>query len=267
MLIIGEKINTVRRSILQAYQNRDSDCMRDEAIRQVQAGAHVIDINAGTSIDVEPANMAWAVETVQDAVDVPLCIDSANPKTIRAGVEACRDKNRVWVNSITLDKYRIESVLPLVAEYKCPVTALCIDQDIIPTNVEGRIEVAKRLMDEVGRYNIPSKNLYLDPLVEPISVQWDRGLVALQTLRRIRSEFPEVKTVICLTAISQGLPERGLLNRTYASFLAYEGIDAIILDPLDERLMASLKAAEALLGQDEYCVNYISAHREGKLHA
>ncbi len=264
MLIIGERINTVRKRVLQGYQEKNSGYIREEAIRQAEAGADVIDVNAGTGIDVEPGNMAWAVEIVQDAVDVPLCIDSPNPQTIRAGLDACRDKKNAWANSITLEKERIDGILPLAKEYGCPVIALCMDTDGVPTTSEKRIEIAKKLVDVVDSHGIPLQSLYLDPLIEPVSIKTDRGLVSLDTVRGIKSALPGIKTVICLSAISFGLPERRLINRVYLPLLMYEGIDAVFLDPLDSKLMASLKTADVLLDRDEYCLNYIKAYREGK---
>ncbi len=265
MLIIGERINTVRKRVLQGYQEKNSGYIHEEAIRQAEAGADVIDINAGMDIDVEPSNMAWAVNIVQNAVDIPLCIDSPNPQTIRAGLDACRDKEKAWANSITLEKKRIDHILPLVKEYNCPVIALCMDESGIPETAERRVKVAKKLVDIVDSYGIPLKNLYLDPLIEPISIKTDRGLVPLHTVRGIKSALPGVKTVICLSAISFGLPERKLINRVYLPLLMYEGIDAVFLDPLDSKLMTSLNAASVLLDRDEYCLNYISGYREGKL--
>jgi cobalamin-dependent methionine synthase I len=265
MLIIGEKINTVRKSIVKAYYDKDSKCIRDEAIRQAKAGADVIDINAGISIDIDPGNMAWAVKTVQDAVDIPLCIDSPDPATIRAGFEACKDKKSAWANSITLERKRIEGILPLVKEYKCTVVALCMGKESFPKTARERIEVAKKLVDVVDSFDIPVENIYLDPLIEPISVQTDRGLVSLETVRGLKSELPGIKLVICLSAISFGLPERKLINRVYLPFLLYEGVDAIILDPMDKELMKSVKAAEVLLNRDEFCSKYLTAYREGKL--
>lgn len=265
MLTIGERINTVRQQVLRAYQQKDSEYIRRQAIRQVQAGANIIDVNAGTGIDSEPSDMAWAVKIIQDAVDVPLCIDSPNPKTLRAGFEACRDKKNAWANSMTLEKDRMDAILPLVKEYGCPLVALCMDENGVPETAAARVELAKKITDIVDRYGIPLDRLYLDVLIEPVSVRADRGLLCLETIRGIKSALPQAKTVICLSAVSFGLPERRLINRTYLPLLMYEGIDAIILDVLDNRLMASMRAAHTLLDTDDGCLDYIRAHRQGKL--
>jgi 5-methyltetrahydrofolate--homocysteine methyltransferase len=265
VIIIGEKINTARAGVLRAYREKDAAHIRNEAIRQAEAGADVIDVNAGMGTDVDPDNMAWAVRIVQDAVDIPLCIDSPDPSTIRAGFKACREKSKAWANSITLQRTRIEGILPLVKEFGCPVIALCLDDAGIPKTAEGRIENAKRLVEMVDSYGISLEKLYLDPLIEPISVRSDGGLVCLDTVRGIKSSIPGIKTVICLSAISFGLPRRKVMNRVYLPLLMYAGIDAVILDPLDSELMRVLKVADTLLGLDKGCVHYLRMYREGGL--
>ena len=265
MVVIGEKINTVRESVLRAYREKDAAYIRNEAIRQAEAGADVIDVNAGMGTDVDPDSMAWAVQIVQDAVDIPLCIDSPDPRTIRAGFEASRDKINTWADSITLQKVRIEGILPLVKEYGCPVIALCLGNAGIPKTAEGRIENAKRIVEIVDDYGISLDKLYVDPLIEPISVRTDGGLVCLDTVRGIKSSIPGIKTVICLSAISFGMPRRKLMNRVYLPLLMYAGIDAVFLDPLDGELMKALAVADTLLNRDEHCAHFLKMYREGKI--
>ncbi|MEW5815835.1 MAG: dihydropteroate synthase, partial [Spirochaetota bacterium] len=206
-----------------------------------------------------------AVRIVQEAVGIPLCIDSADPRAIKAGFEACKDKNRAWVNSLTLEKGKIKSLIPLCQEYNCRLIALCMDENGVPKTAQGRVKIAEKLVSTLDQSGVPLDNLYLDPLIEPVSVQTDRGLVCLETVRKIKSTLPGVKTVICLSAISFGLPARKLINRVYLPLLMYEKIDAVFLDPLDRKLMAHLKTAELLLDRDENSLNYINAYRNGKL--
>jgi 5-methyltetrahydrofolate--homocysteine methyltransferase len=265
MLIIGERINTVKNDVMQAYQKRDSEYFRQEVIRQIEAGADIIDINAGMNIDQEPYSMAWAVQTIQDTIDIPLCIDSSNPKTILAGFEVCKNKQNVWLNSITLDKYRFGEILPLVREYNCKVIALCMEKNSIPETADGRVKVAEKLMDIIDSYHISMNNVYFDTLIEPIAIKTNSGLVSLDTIRKIKSRLPEMKTVICLSAISFGLPKRRLINRVYLPLLLHEGLDAVFLDPLDSKLMTNITVASTLLNRDEYCQNYIKAFRKRNL--
>ena len=265
MLIVGERINTFKKSVMRAYEEKDSGFIRQEAVRQAEAGAHVIDINAGSDIDVEPDNMKWAVQIVQEAVDLPLCIDSPNPATIRAGFEACTDKQAAWANSITLEKERIDNILPLVKEHQCPVIALCRDESGVAQSAQERVEVGKRIVETIDSYGIALDKLYLDPMIEPLSVRSDGGMMSVNTLLGLKRELPEIKTIISLSGISFGLPERKLLHRSFMPMLMYAGLDAVFLDPLDTLLLRSVIASQALLDQDEFCMNYITASREGKL--
>jgi len=265
MVIIGERINTCRKRIKEAYDRRDSECIRNEASQQAEAGAEVIDINAGSNIEVEPGNMAWAVQVVQEVVDLPLCIDSPNPATIVAGLEACKNPQAAWADSITLEKERIEQILPVCRDYQCPVIALCRDESGMPSSAQQRVEVARRLVDAVDRHGMALDKLYLDPMIEPLSVRNDAGLVSLHTLQELKAQLPQIKTVISLSGISFELPERRLLHRVYLPMLMYAQLDAVFLDPLDTPLMIAARAARTLLGQDEFCMEYITAHRTGKL--
>jgi cobalamin-dependent methionine synthase I len=265
MLIIGEKINTVNSHVRRAVEERDAQFIRDSAVAQAKAGADVIDVNVGSLPGVEPDNMRWAVEVIQEAVDLPLAIDSSHPETVCIGLQVCRNRERAWANSITLEKARLEGLLPAVVECGCWVIGLCMDEHGVPSTAAGRLEVAKRLVDEVERWGVPLDRLYLDALVEPISVEPMAALVSLETIQAICSALPGVKTVICLSAISFGLPARRLLNRTYLPLLLHAGVDAIFLDPVDSQLMATLKATQALLGRDAHGLEYIAAYRSKQL--
>jgi len=265
MLIVGEKINAVRRSVVAAIERRDAEFFRKEAVRQVEAGADVVDINAGSDPQREADNMRWLVEVVQEAVRAPLCVDSPNPDVIKAGFGAYRGPARLWANSFTAQKARVEGVLPLVKDHGGPVVGLCMDEEGIPTTARARLKVAQRLAEQVDRYGIPRKSLYLDPLVEPVAVLPGRAAVVLDLIRMIKSSLEGVRTLICLSAVSHGLPNRKLLNRTFMVMLIEAGIDCVILDPLDRELRATITASRALLNQDEHCLDYIAAFRQDAL--
>ena len=264
MLIIGERINTCRKKIALAVEEKDAETIQKEAINQVKAGVSVLDVNVGSPLK-ETENMNWAVKVIQQVVDIPLCIDSPNPETIKAGFEVCRDKKRTWANSIIFQRKRLEGILPLVKKYDCPLIALAMDDKGIPPSAGERVEVARRLIKEVGDFGISLDNLYIDCLIEPISLGPGKVQQTLTTIRMMKDTFPQIKTVICLSAVSFGLPGRKLLNRTFLAILMEAGADAVFLDPLDETIMGTLKAANALLDRDENCLKYIAAYREGKL--
>lgn len=263
MLIVGERINTSRKSILKAVEGRDSHFIQEEAVQQVKAGADIIDVNAGTMREKEVASIEWLVKTVQEVVDVPLSVDSPNPVAVEAGLRTHWGK--AMVNSITGEKERAEAILPLVKKHGAYLVALTMDDKGMPETGEERIEIARALLDLIKSYGIPPEEVYFDPLIRPIGTDAKQGLAILKAIEGIMSIEEGVHTICGLSNISFGLPKRKLLNETFLPLSMSAGLDAAILDPLDKHLMATLKAAEALLNRDEFCMQYIAASREGKL--
>jgi 5-methyltetrahydrofolate--homocysteine methyltransferase len=264
-IIVGERINTVSNRVQAALERRDGRFFRQLAISQARNGAGVIDINVGCHPDLEPEAMRWAVGAVQEVVDLPLAIDSPNPETIVAGLFTCREPKRCWANSITFERARIYKVMPAVVEAGCNLVALCLDERGIPPTASKRLDIGRRIVLELERYRFPPERLFLDVLVEPISIKPEAALISLETISAIKAELPQVNTIISLSAISFGLPHRRLINRSLLPLLVQAGIDAIILDPLDAELMATLKATEAVLGRDASGLEFISSCREGLL--
>jgi cobalamin-dependent methionine synthase I len=263
VLLVGERINSSREKIAQAIKEKNSSVIQQEAQRQAEAGADYIDVNAGTFLDEEIRYLPWLVETIQEAVDRPLCIDTSNAEALDAALKICRKK--ALVNSITAEKGRYDAFLPLVKKYACSLTALCIDNSGIPPTIEGRLKVASQIISSLLAEKIAPQDIYIDPLVQPVSVDFKSVIIALETIKQIKSQHPEIRTIIGLSNVSFGLPLRQQLNRTFAVLVTQAGVDAAILDPCDTRLMAHIVATETLLGQDELCVNYIKAYRSGKL--
>ncbi len=263
MLVIGERINTSRKSILKAVEGRDSRFIREEAARQVKAGANIIDVNAGTMREKEVASMEWLVKVVQEAVDVPLSVDSPDAAVVEAGLRVHRGK--AMVNSITAEKERAGAILPLVKKHGACLVALTMDEKGMPETGEERIEIVRDLLDLIKGYGIPPGEVYFDPLIRPIGTDTKQGLAVLKAIEGIMSLEGGVHTICGLSNISFGLPKRKLLNETFLSLSMSAGLDAVILDPLDKQLMATLQAAEALLNRDEFCMQYITASREGRL--
>ena len=263
MLVIGERINTSRKSILKAVEGRDGRFIQEEAVRQVKAGADIIDVNAGTMREKEVASMEWLVNTVQEVVDVPLSLDSPNPAAVEVGLKAHRGK--AMVNSISGEKERAEAILPLAKKHGACLVALTMDDKGMPETGEERIEIARDLLGLIKSYGIPPEEVYFDPLIRPIGTDTKQGLAVLKAIEGIMLIEGGVHTICGLSNISFGLPKRKLLNETFLSLSVSAGLDAAILDPLDKRLMSTLKAAEALLNRDEFCMQYITASREGGL--
>jgi len=263
MLIIGEKINGTLKGVGPAIVARDSAFIQDLARRQVEAGADVLDVNAGTPPETEPEDMRWLVRTVQAVVTVPLCIDSANPEALAAGLQVHQGK--AIINSTSGEERRLENILPLAKEFDCAVVGLALDEGGISESVTGRLAASEKIVSAAVKYGIPLERVYIDPLVLSVSTNTKEALISLQTLRGVKERFPGVKTISGLSNVSFGLPNRALINRAFLVLLMGVGLDAAILNPLDKELMATIKATELLLNRDEYCMGYLKAYREGKL--
>jgi len=265
MIIIGELINGTRKAVAAAITQRDGAHIGELAHRQDAAGAAFIDCNAGTPGDRELDDMVWLVRVVQEATTLPLAIDSPNPKVVKAGLDAYTGSATPMVNSVSLERSRVEDMLPLAAERRTNVVALAMDDSGVPSKPGQREDVAKRLIDTCVNAGLPPQNLYVDPVVTTQSSDQCTGPLILQAIAAIKHFAPEVHVTGGLSNISFGLPNRKLLNRVFAALCMGHGLDSGILDPTDEHLMATITAAEALLGRDEWCMNYITAGRAGEL--
>lgn len=263
MLIVGERINTSRKGMAAHVSRRDAGAVVREAARQREAGADFIDVNAGTLLAEEPEALRWMVTTIQAAVAVPLCVDSPNPEAMAAALEVHQGKT--LLNSITAERERFYAVVPLVKRYGCGVVALCLDDSGMPSSAEEAVQKGSGLVEGLLEAGVPAGDIYVDPLVRPVSTDSRAGVAVVEAIRILREKYPGVQTICGLSNVSFGLPERRLLNQAFLVAAMTAGLDAVILDPLDTRLMALLKAAEAALGRDEYCARYLRAYREGRL--
>jgi len=263
MKIIGEKINGTRKRVKEVVLNRDEAFIQNLARSQAEAGAAWIDVNAGTPTDREPDDLVWLVQTVQAAVDKPLCLDSANPAALAAALPHVQQAP--LINSISGESARLTGVLPLAAQAKGGVIALAMDDRGIPAETEGRLAIVHRLIDETRGAGIPDEQVYIDPLVMTIGASGNAARVALATVRAVKAEYPKVHFTSGLSNVSFGLPVRTLINRAFLTLMLEAGLDSAILDPLDKELRKALLAAEATLGIDRHCLNYTRAFRAGLL--
>ncbi len=262
MFIIGELINSTRKRIRAAVEARDAAYIKEIATRQAQVGASVLDVNGGI-VGQEPECLSWLVSVIQEEVDLPLCLDSADPAALRAALPLCRKP--AMINSITLEGDRFDNVLPLVKEFKTKVIALCMGEFGPPSGVEDRVETASRLVDRLTAAGVALDEIYVDGCVLPISTGPEHGRFLAEAIGQIMARYPGVHASVGLSNASFGLPARKLLNETFIVLLMARGLDAAIADPCDRQLMANIAAAEALLGRDEYCVEYLKAFRAGRL--
>ena len=263
MIIIGEKINGSRKQVARAIIERDVTYIQGLARQQVEAGANWLDIHAGTTPEQEPGVLTWLVEVIQDATSIPLCLDSPNPSALAAAIGHV--KRTPMINSISGEKKRMEGLLPIVRDSKCPFIMLAIDDTGIPATVDDRIRIIRRLISETRAIGISDERVYIDPLVLSIATDTESGKVALNTMRAIKNELPFTHIVSGLSNVSFGLPVRTLINQAFVTLAISAGLDCAILDPLDKRLNAAILAAEVVLGGDRFCINYNRAYRANRL--
>ena len=263
MIIVGELINTSRSVIEQAVKKGDSALIQRIAVQQAQAGADYIDVNAGAFLKKEADLLPWLVETVQAVVDLPLCLDSPNPVALEKAMAV--HKGVPMINSISLEKERCQSMLPLVTANPCKLVALCMQQAAMPTTAQERIDAAGELIDLLNQSGKKPEDIFVDPLVQPVSVDTRMGRAVLDAISGIKAKYPRVHTICGLSNISFGLPERKLINRYFLSLAVHSGLDAAILDPTDLRLAAGLKTTAMLLGHDDYCEVFLETYEKGEL--
>lgn len=264
MIIIGEKINSTLKAIRPAMESRDKATIVDLAKRQYAAGAAYLDVNAGMFHDQELEILQWLIETIQEETDAPFAIDSPNPKAILTGLKANKNGKPI-INSITGEKERFNAILPLILEYKTGVIALCMDDRGMPETYQERVEIARSLIDNLTREGVALSDIYIDPMIRPIGTGAHYGTVALETIRTVKNEYPGVHLACGLSNISFGIPARKVMNQAFLVAAMTCGLDGAILDPLDKKLMTFLYATEALLGIDDFCMNYLTKFREGEL--
>ena len=267
MLVIGENLNATRKSVDEAIISRDREFIENLAKAQTAAGADFIDVNVGSgqqSQEQQTVAMEWLVEVVQAATDRPLVIDSDAQAVIEAALGKYQG-DRLIINSVTAEPARLESVGPLAVEHQAWLVALAMGASGIPDNAAERLEACELIMAYLTGLGMKAEQVYFDPLVLPIAVDTNQALVTLKTIERIKSRFPEAKTVIGLSNISYGLPKRKVINRTFLLMAAYAGLDAVIIDPLDAKAMSLIKVADMLTGKDPFCRGYVRAHRSGAI--
>ncbi|UCD76980.1 MAG: methyltetrahydrofolate cobalamin methyltransferase [Desulfobacterales bacterium] len=262
MIIIGELINASRKAIGAAIEAQDAEAIQKVARDQHAAGANFIDVNAGIFVDKEPEYLTWLVKTVQEAVEGPCAIDSPNPRAIEAALSVHR--GTPMINSISLEKERYENLMPIIAGTDMKVVALCMSDEGMPETVDDRLKIADRLVNGLLQNGVKVENIFVDPLVQPMSVKNHFGVEFLNAVEQIMRKFEGIHTACGLSNISYGLPVRPFLNQTFMVMAITKGLDGAIVNPLDKKMMANIIAAETLAGKDNFCMNYLQAYRAGK---
>jgi len=259
-VIIGERINpTGRKLMLKALQEGDFDVVRRDAKSQVEAGAKILDVNAGVPGADEPALLKQVMRTVMEVVDVPLCIDTADPEALEAALKAYEGKP--LINSVNGEERSLAAVLPLVKEYGAAVIGLCMDDNGIPTTADARLKVAASILERAAKLGIPSQDVVIDPLALTMGSDHTAGLVALQTIQKVIAEFG-VNITMGASNISFGLPDRKYVNATFIAMAIHAGLSCPITNPLEPEVSIAIKAADLSMGRDEYGMAWIKAFRQ-----
>jgi 5-methyltetrahydrofolate--homocysteine methyltransferase len=259
-VMIGERINPTGRKLL-AEEMKAGDFSRVEAdaVAQVEAGAHMLDVNAGIPLADEPALLAKAVQLVQSVTDVPLSIDSSIIEALEAGLAVYQGKP--LVNSVTGEDEVMERVLPLVAKYGAAVVAISNDETGISEDPDVRFAVAKKIVERAADHGIPASDVVVDPLVMPIGAMGTAGQQAFRLIRRLRDEL-EVNTTCGASNVSFGLPNRHVVTGTFLSMAIGAGMTSAIMSPLHPEVKAAVMAADVLMGTDRDCAAWIRANRD-----
>lgn len=263
--VIGERINTSRKNVQNAVADRDSAYIRSDVEKQLAAGADYIDVNAGARIGHEAEDMKWLIETIQPVADKPLCLDSPDPAVLEMAFNMV-DKTPM-VNSISLENERFKTMMPFLKDRECRIIALCMDDAGMPASSEDIVSRAGVLVEELGKIGFKQDFIYIDPLVQPISTDTTKGVMVLNAVKAIKEKFPDVHITGGLSNISYGLPKRKIINRTFLTLMMGTGMDSAIIDPLDKAIMASIKTADMLVGNDNFCMNFLKGVRSGVIEA
>jgi 5-methyltetrahydrofolate--homocysteine methyltransferase len=258
--IIGERINPTGRKLL-AREMAAGDYSRVEAdaIAQVAAGAHMLDVNAGIPLADEPAILARAIQIVQSVTDVPISIDSSIVAALERGLEVYEGKP--LVNSVTGEEERLEVVLPLVKKYGAAVIGISNDETGISEDPDVRFAVAKKIVERAMDYGIPREDVIIDPLVMPIGALRYAGRQAFHIMRRCVEEL-KVNTCCGASNVSFGLPHRAALNAHFVSMAIAAGLTSAITNPLEQEIKQGIMVADVMMGNDENCSKWIMTHRD-----
>ncbi|MBP2652713.1 MAG: acsE 2 [Firmicutes bacterium] len=263
MLIIGELINTSRKVIRDAVEARNAAYIQQVAKEQEEVGADYLDINCGNLVGQELEIMKWLVEAVQEVTDIPLCIDSPDEAALKVGLSLLKGSYQPVINSLSAEEKRYTAVLPLVKEFRAKIVALCIEDAGMPKSAADRLRIASFLVESLEKDGITQDDIYLDPLVKPLSANDKHGVEVLEAIGMIRAKYPAVHFICGLSNISYGLPNRAILNRLFVIQTMTMGMDGYILNPVDKAMMGMIYASQALLGKDKFCNKYLKSHRKG----
>jgi len=266
MIIIGEKINATRKSVKKAILSRDSEMICKQIKSQDEAGAHYIDLNAGTGEGDEAKelqDMLWLIDLALETTEKKLSIDSPNPNIIRGAIEHLDGRRPYLINSIKNEESLQKALLPVIAQQKMSFIALAMDEEGIPDSAEKRLSVCMKIYEAAKKEGMEDGNIFFDSLVMPLSSNCIYGRIALEALQMIKNEVPDGKTSLGVSNISFGLPKRVWVNEAFIIAALTRGLDAAICDPTRESIRRAILLGELTAGKDRFCRRYTRALRRG----
>jgi 5-methyltetrahydrofolate--homocysteine methyltransferase len=262
MIIIGEKINGFIPSTLKAIEAKDDAFIRDLAEKQTKYGSAYIDVCAGTDPEIEHETLEWLIGLVQETTDTPLSIDSSDVSTIIDMIPLAKKPG--IINSVSGEGDKCEKLFPVIADTEWNIVALtCDDENGIPTDPNIKAKIAGDIIAKAAANGIVQERLFIDPLVTTLATTGDAFMSFGDAVRLIKEKYPDVHITSGLSNISYGLPYRRSINRVFLTLAMAAGMDSAIIDPISEDMRAAIFATEALLGKDNFCMNYLSAFRDG----
>lgn len=262
MIIIGEKLNGSIPAVAKAIASRDAQLIKERAKLQADAGADFLDVCASVEEEEEVETLRWMIEQVQEVTDTPICVDSPSAKSCIGALPFC--KRPGLLNSVSLEGDKIDTIFPLIADTNWECVALLCDNEGIPDSVERRMKVFHGIMEKAREYGIDPSRLHIDPLVVTLSTDETALQVFAKCCRLIKEEYPDIHITSGLSNISYGLPVRKNINQAFMVLAMNAGMDSAIVDPTNKNMIGMIYATTALLGKDEFCLNYIKEFQEKK---
>ena len=260
MLIISEKLNSSIPSVLEAFQQKNDELLIELIKKQESAGATYIDINTAVLQEQELATMLYAIDLVKKHSKLGIMIDTPNVAVVHQAVEACEGRS-IIINSVTVSE-RIDELMELLKKRQdIMVVGLPIPKEGIPHTAEERVRYAGEIIEKFRANGVSEERIFIDVLVEALAVGDKNAALCLETLRQLKETYPHVKTTGGFSNISFGLPKRLILNTAFLAMAMYQGLDSAIMDPAPDGMRKSYRAINALLGNDEYCMDYIDEIR------
>jgi 5-methyltetrahydrofolate corrinoid/iron sulfur protein methyltransferase len=261
MYIIGEKINGMFKNVREAIGSKNKDVIKELAKKQIDSGAHALDVNVGPASANPMEDMQWLIKTVREVTDAPLAVDTTKPDVMDAGLSLAGAGS--FLNSITGEEEKLNKFLPIASKHNTRIVALTIDKSGIPAHAEGRLEIAANIIAKAIENGIDTGNLYIDLVILPGNVSHPHSSAVLEAMKQVKILCdPAPKSILGLSNVSQGTVCRNLVDRTYLGMALACGLDAAILNPMDKELMDTMITSELLLGKNIYCDSFLDAYRK-----